>query len=79
MLIYYCAHTEAVNRFDSMAMVLQKKTTQDSSTTTNSDESSSASSSVVTQEQAVYFEKRARELLGERHGNLQRISSCEET
>jgi hypothetical protein len=65
MLIYYCAHTEAVDRFDSMAMVLKKK--QD----TTSDESA------VTQEQAAYYERRARELLGERHGNLQRISSCE--
>ena len=25
MIIYYCAYTEAVDRFDSMAMILQKE------------------------------------------------------
>lgn len=68
MLIYYCAYTPAVDRFDSMTMVLQKKQEQ-----TNSIEKSNMT---LTKEREAYFKRRARELLGEYHGNLQRIPSC---
>lgn len=79
MLIYYCAHTEAVDRFDSMAMVLQKQ--QGNTVEDGKDGGASGPllfSPVITKEQATYFERRARELLGEYHGNLQRIPSCNE-
>ena len=73
MLIYYCAYTEAVDRFDSITMVLQKKQNDEKH---KGDTTSSFSSPVVTKEQATYFEARARELLGDYHGRLQPISPC---
>mmetsp|Transcript_18865 Transcript_18865/g.37901 ORF Transcript_18865/g.37901 Transcript_18865/m.37901 type:complete len:363 (-) Transcript_18865:997-2085(-) len=70
MLVYYCAYTPAVDRFDSMTMVLQKQQQQQPSNGNEND------STMLTEEQGAYFKLRARELLGEYHGNLQRIPSC---
>ena len=60
MMIYYCAYTSAVNRFDSMTMVLQRD-----------------DSPPLTNEQCEYYEELAKHLLGEYHGNLQRIQPCD--
>lgn len=63
MLVYYCAYTEAVNRFDSMAMVLQKQPIQNSAQ--------------LSEEQHVKYAKKALQLLGPIHGQLQRIPECQ--
>lgn len=59
LLIYYCAHTAAIDRFDSMAMVLQKYGTDP-----------------LTPRDEREMEDKARRLLGDKHGRLQRIEEC---
>lgn len=68
MLVYYCAYTEAVDRFDSMAMVLKKRQGDDSTPP--------HAASSIAPEQVDYFQRRAQELLGDKHGNLQRVPMC---
>ena len=90
MMVYYCAHTAAVDRFDSIAMVLKKKgPTIDSESGQNNlnvddddDDprpcTSSAHQYGPTEEQHEYYQQLAHELLGSEHGNLQRIEpSCD--
>jgi hypothetical protein len=72
MLVYYCAYTEAVNAFDSAAMVLVKQRSQEHKNTKNV-----VVSVDLTTEQSEYYETKARKLLGDVHGRLQRIQSCE--
>lgn len=67
MLIYYCAYTEAVDRFDSIAMVLQK--IEQSSTR-------GTSSKKLTEEYREKYEQLVKSILGPMHGRLQRISDC---
>jgi hypothetical protein len=74
MLVYYCAYTEAVHAFDSMAMVLIKQPPPQE----NHNKTEHVVVSVdLTTEQSEYYETKARKLLGDVHGRLQRIQSCE--
>ena len=61
MLIYYCAYTADVTRFDSITMVLQKEGT----------------APPLTEEESRAMEELALRLLGEEHGRLQPIPPCE--
>lgn len=60
MLVYYCAYTKAVERFDSCAFVLQK-----------------VSAPSITDEQSQFYKVLATQLLGNLHGNLQRVAPCQ--
>ena len=62
MLIYYCAHTAAVDRFDSMAMVLQKERNE---------------FTPLTEEYHEQYQQLAKKILGHVHGKLQRIPDCQ--
>ena len=59
MIIYYCAYTEAVDRFDSMAMVLQKERAPK-----------------LTDGERTAIEETGTHLLGDMHGQFQRIHAC---
>ena len=71
LLVYYCAHTEAVNRFDSMAMVLQKA----SDDNLNGDGMDNPKVP-LTEEERQFIEDKATSILGAKHGKLQRIQEC---
>lgn len=60
IMVYYCAYTMEIQRFDSMTMVLQKDGARP-----------------LTEEQALAIETKAKALLGEKHGQLQRIAQCQ--
>jgi len=92
MLVYYCAYTEAVRAFDSMAMVLIKhqppaldsdhnKDDEDkdegASSSDYGGENNSNVSVELTTEQSDYYERKTRELLGDFYGRLQRIRPCQ--
>jgi len=93
IMVYYCAHTAAVDRFDSMVMVLKKTTTTNTNKAEieqqdnihpddNDDDRRPCKSSGYhygpTKEQHEYYQQLAYELLGKEHGNLQRIEpSCD--
>jgi hypothetical protein len=74
MMIYFCAYTEAVNAFDSMAMVLMKQDPAGEDEATGG--TTSSVSVTLTDEQTDYYERKAKELLGDVHGRLQRIQPC---
>jgi hypothetical protein len=59
MMLYFCAYTADVVRFDSMTMVLQKEGAEP-----------------LSNDQSEMMEELARQLLGEKHGKLQRIPQC---
>ena len=90
MFVYYCAYTDAVRAYDSMAMVLVKQLSLDNNdqnkldveeegatTDYGSSENNSNLSVELTAEQTEYYERKARELLGDFHGRLQRIRPCQ--
>jgi hypothetical protein len=63
MLIYYCAHTMDIHRFDSITMVLRKQEIHQTSPFTTG--------------KAESVENKALQLLGNMHGKLQRIEECQ--
>jgi VDE lipocalin domain len=72
MMVYYCAHTSAVDRFDSMIMILKRHNNGDGEDDDDKeyDPRPCDGSSIYapTQEQHEYYTTLASELLGEEHG-----------
>lgn len=73
MMVYSCAYTEAVDRFDSMTMVLKRRQWDGASRHSSIPPYKSP---IITTEQEEYYQRRALELLGKDHGNFQRVSTC---